>query len=940
MKVIDYLTTLLIYIILLFGSGKAIGQVYLDLLNKTDMSFEEILDSTESYFDNYGRDKGQGYKVFQRWKYEAERSLDDNGRIRTRRQDLDAYRQFQKKNPRAQSKSVGVHYMEMGPVSAVNTATWSSALGRFSALGLDINDPKHIIAGSPSGGIWKTIDGGNTWYPCYDHTMDIDIWSLEISHADRDLYFAGTNSEIVYSTDGGLSWDRVNGGPLGNQVNTIIMDPGNSNVLLATDRWGEGIWRSSDGGINWTKVYSAPNDSYDIEFKPGNSNIVYASGLGFIAKSTDNGQSWTEITTGPWLSGGVIMLAVTADASSRLYALQETGGGYHATFLSLNEGANWTTQSDNSSGTNNILTYNQNNGGGQAPRDMDIVVSPTDKNEVYVAGVELWRSTDQGVNFIKIADWLVNSALPFIHADVDLLYYNDNALYAATDGGLFVSTDNAVSWTDWTSGTGVRQFYRIGVSATELDRVSGGSQDNGTGTLVNGVWYDWVGADGMETFIDWSDEDVIYTNIQFGGLYKSIDGGQTTVGITQTQGGDQGSWVTPTEQDPLNPNTIYQAKAEVYKSTNGGGSWTTISALAQGFNCHELEIAPSNNQYIYASWDNKLFRTTDGGLNWNMISPGYTNRINYIDVHPTDPDRVVLASSAGIYETTNGGSNWVDISNNLPNITYFCAIYANDGSSGIYAGGRPGIYYINNATSNNWLNVTGDLPLVQVRELEIKHNFLYVATYGRGLWKTAIQTVQGMNCNDAIVIDKEGTYTAIGPSFGNGCHNCNSSAHANWYSFTPEYDGIINVYSCLGGTDTRLFVYEGSCAGLTQIANNDDNCVFDFGSLPYASEVNYVPVTAGVEIFLEWDNRWSNDSFTWTLEYCADAFTGANALSGIQNSSKKFETEGAIESTQSIGGNSTRVSYDYGTHISLMPGFEIDLGAIFEAYKEGCYGFR
>lgn len=908
------------------------SQIYLDLQAKTDMRFQEIVDSTEAFYDVIGREKGKGYKPFQRWKYEAERSLDSEGRIKTSVDDYNAYRAYQAKNP--PGKYLSGSFTELGPLSATNTITWSSALGRFSALGLDINNPDHLITGSPSGGVWRTRDGGNTWDPIYDFALEINIWSLEISHSDPDYYFAGTGDGIFYSTDAGYTWEKPVSGPPNSEINAIIMDPNDSNILLASHRYGEKIWRSSDGGINWNVVHTPGNDCYDIEFVPGNPNIVYASGKGFIAKSTDNGISWNNLT-GPW-GNGVIMMAVSAANANYLYALQEVSGGYNATYRSVDQGLNWTTQSDNSSGTNNILTYNQSQPGGQAPRDMDICISPSNINEVYVAGTELWRSLDGGVTFTKIADWLVNSGLPFIHADVDLLYYNENAFYAGTDGGLFVSEDNAVSWTDWTTGTGVRQFYRIGSTDDELDRVSGGSQDNGTGTLINGTWYDWVGADGMETLIDWSDKDVIYTNIQFGGLYKTTNGGNSFAPITNTPG--SGAWVTPFEQDPDNSNTLYQGKEEVYKTTNGGSSWTMISNLGLPGKCTEIEIAPSNNQYIYASWGVNLYASRDGGSNWVDISPG--GFINYIDVHPDDALRLAVAQSGKIYESTDGGLNWADITGNLPDITYYCVLYADDGNMGMYLGGRPGVCFKDNNSSGNWSNVSFNLPVVQVRELEIRNNFLYVATYGRGLWKAGLGTEHGFSCATASLINEPGYYTAPGPVHGNGCYNCSDgSTHANWFKFDVPDDGKLSIKSCHAGVDTRLWVYSGSCGNLTEIASSDDDCAITPGSgNMYASHVEDLAVSNGQMIFIEWDDAWSDDDFFWSLEFCSDAFSGPRALTGVIASSETYETDGLIDSDQLISNPAGEVIYDSKIAINFLPGFEIQAGVIFEALADGCGG--
>ena len=133
------------------------------------------------------------------------------------------------------------------------------------------------------------------------------------------------------------------------------------------------------------------------------------------------------------------------------------------------------------------------------------------------------------------------------------MFYQNDKIYFGTDGGIFISSDQGGTFDDKTTGLGIRQFYRIGVSQTAIDRVSGGSQDNGTGTVDGGAWTDWVGADGMETFIDKSDEDIIYASIQFGSLYKTINGGNSLASITNTPG--SGEWVTPLEEDPFVANT-------------------------------------------------------------------------------------------------------------------------------------------------------------------------------------------------------------------------------------------------------------------------------------------------------------------------------------------------------------------------------------------------
>lgn len=789
------------------------AQIYIELMKTTDMSYDEIVVETEKYFDKAGRGKGTGYKQFERWKYWGQRSLNDEGRVVTSREALEEYKKYLQSNP--PNKGITGNYTELGPDQATNTSTWSSHLGRVSAIGLDPNDNTHIIVGSPTGGMWKTNNTGSTWTQIFDDESLIDVYSLEISHANSNHYFAGLDQDAVRSTDGGTSWMGVTGLAAADRYNTMVMHPTNSNILFAVGEFFGRIYKSTDGGANWAMEYNHSGRLYDLEFKPGDPTTMYASGEGLVLKSTDTGDNWSALT-GPWNGTGDIMLAVTDHDASYLFALQEDSGGFGGLYRSTNSGTSWTTQSDDSCNCNNIMGYNQSEKGGQAPRDMDVVVSPVDKDEVHVAGVETWRSYNGGSTWTQTTDWHLADPKPFIHADIDILIYSGSRLYAGTDGGIFYSTDEADSFMDISQGLAVRQFYRIGASETEADRVSGGSQDNGTGIYKSGTWYDWLGADGMETFISWNDKDLVYGNVQYGSLYKSTNGGTSYTYPAQVPGGGtgfRGAWVTPTEQDPTNASTLYQGKYELYKSTNNAGSWSAISSFGHsGSNyCSEIEIAPSNNQVIYASWGSTLYTTTNGGTSWTDVSPG--GWINYIDVHPTDPNRVAVTisgTSGQVMESTDGGSNWTDISAGLPSINIECVIYENDGNLGMFVGGNPGIYHKDN-NSGSFSDISMNLPMVRVTEFDIRNGIMYIGTYGRGLWK--------------------------------------------------------------GTLDTPT---------------------------------------------------------------CPADYAGPNALSGAQNTSADYETDGAIESSQVISGGSTVVDYDSGTSVTLTNGFEVDLGAVLNIFIDGC----
>ncbi len=779
-----------ILIIFLFFSVELSSQIYLELSRDTSLTFDEIVTQSEAYFDTRGRGKHTGYKQFKRWEYLTKRSLRAGNKIIP---NSEIYKVAKTLNSiPGPTRSAGT-WSDLGPASATNTSTWSSHIGRLTGIGLDVNDSNHYIVGSPGGGVWKTTDDGVSWSPIFDNEALIQINSLAISPTNNQVYFSGASGiGMMKSSDGGNTWSVMNGIGTGALINRIIIDPSNSNNMLAANQFGN-IYRSTDEGANWTIVMTHSSNIYDLEFKPNDPNVVYASAVGDIFKSTDNGQSFT-VLSGPW-SNGPMMMAVTPNDNNYLYVLEASGGGFGGLYLSEDSGNTFTTQSDDSSGNNNIMGYDLDETGGQAPRDMDVVVSPTDKSEVHVAGIMTFRSTDSGNNWTQTTHWVISNPLPFVHADIDFLFYEGNKIYVGSDGGLFISTDQGNSFTDKTSGLGIRQFYRIGVAETVVDRVSGGSQDNGTGVLDAGSWTDFVGADGMETFIAKHDEDIIYASIQFGSLYKSVNGGTSLSSISNTPG--SGDWVSPLEEDPTTNDVLYQGKAQLYKSTNGGSSWNAISSFnpanSNDNNLVEVAIAPNNNQVIYAAYRHQVFRTNDGGSTWTDVSPPYSfSNVNYLSVHPTDDQRALIVLSGAnekVAETTDQGSNWTDITGTLPNVSAQSAIYEGSSVDGIYVSMNPGIFYKDNNFNTNWTSYFTGMPNVNVTELEIRNNFIYAGTYGRGLWKNDLFVNIACNINSVTDLGTEdcdnnlGTYSRVLEINYNGPPN-SGTLDVNNLSFT------------------------------------------------------------------------------------------------------------------------------------------------------------
>ena len=478
----------------------------------------------------------------------------------------------------------------------------------------------------------------------------------------------------------------------------------------------------------------------DISVESPTQGVVYSDGF-------EAGANPDNFLSGPK------MIGVSANNPEVVYVVEAAGSLFGGFYKSTDGGANF-TELDHAGKNYFGYTSDASDAKGQAPRDMDIIVNPSDVDDVHIAGVLSWRSTNGGTDFNVTSQWQPGSAanenIGYCHADIDLMIYHNDKIYVGSDGGIFVANDplnvSSTYYTDLTAGLGIRQFYKIGISQTNPVIVSGGSQDNGTSVYrADGVWYDWLGADGMESFVDHSDSNILYGTSQFGSLYKSTNQGQSIIFLPSPDG-KSGDWVTPFEQDPSDGNTIYTGYDQIYKSTNGGlnlsdgsQSWTSISQDF-GSTANHLKIAPSDSDTMYAAFGSNLYKTTNGGSigDWAQLT-GFSGGINSIAIHPTDSNKLAIAtnSSEKVYISSDGGATWSVTTHDLPSFSALALVWdITYGEDILYLGMNYGIYYLR-ANETTWTSYNTDLPNVKVNELEINtaDNKLYAATYGRGLWR-------------------------------------------------------------------------------------------------------------------------------------------------------------------------------------------------------------
>lgn len=645
------------------------------------------------------------------------------------------------------------------PLGSFDVPSDGGGAGRLNCVRFHPTEPNTIFVGAPVGGLWKSTDGGSSWVVMTSVTPSLAVSDVAVDANNPNIIYLATGDfdaddapgiGLLKSTDAGVTWQITGLNFLvsqGRYVSRVIIDPTNSNIVWAAA--SNGIYKSNDAGISWTKVLTT-NNLRDLELKPGTNNVLYATSNTTFYKSTNGGNSFTAISAGlPVASSSSRMsIAVTAANPEVVYVVSSntSDNGFKGIYKSINSGSAFSLKASNP----NLLGWDSDgsDSGGQGWFTLSIAASPVNENEVVVGGVNIWSSFDGGENWNIAAHWYGANGLPYVHADIhDLIYKTGTAeLFAGSDGGIFKSSNGLGSWIDLSNGLQIGQMYKLGCSATNASLVLQGWQDNGTNKYEAGQWARILGGDGMECFVDWSNPDYQYGESQYGYINRSSDGGNSFQGIKNNINED-GEWVTPWMQHPTVANTLFAGYNNVWKSTNRGNSWTKISNLNIG-GLTILKVAKSNPNYIFISNSTSIFRTTDGGANWNTIPVPNAGSmaITEIAIDETNPEKIWITRSGynaniKVFKTTDGGVTWQNLSTGLPNIPVNTVVNQTGTNDGIYIGTDFGVYYYDE-TILQWIPYMNGLPNVRVDELEIQYSSskLRAATYGRGLWETSIYT--------------------------------------------------------------------------------------------------------------------------------------------------------------------------------------------------------
>lgn len=679
-------------------------------------------------------------------------------------------------------------WVNIGPISITYTypAGWGACTGRIRGLAVHPSNPNIVYIGPASGGLWKTTNGGDTWREVSNTTFSaVTFGAVALDPNSPNTIYAGTgearygfnsttfNGDGLYkSTDGGDTWIRITSLGTSTHFSSIKVSPSNGNIILAALAQGywkssypasAGIWKSTNAGINWTKVIDNYN-GFDVAFDPVIANRAYAAcggadvGAGFYV-STDNGSTFEYSSTGMPTSSqiGRMQFSQSLSAPSKIYALIFRGDEVSPQtelYVSENSGAAWTQVAN---GKQFAGTYDGTEYSDQGGYDLCIAVSPVDDKKMLIGNVELIGSTD-AVNFNYIRYGPDNAWNSACHVDYHNIVFAPSSpatAYLGCDGGIYKSTDGGATWQNKNNNISTIQFYRFASHPTNKNILHGGAQDNGnfaTNDMGNTNWFTTQTGDGMETFYSITG-DTLFSSTQSGSLSRRIGSGDFT-SIRPSWNGKKAVWTAPFFRHPNVSATIYTANDYLWKSTDAGDSWTQLPgpvSSARALNTvAQSRVNPSKLIAAASQYSNapELYVSSDEGNTWTSIAenlPQPTVWIERVKFHPVQENTcfVVLSGFNGprVLRSTNLGVNWTDISGNLPQVPcndiFIDPVYVNR----IFVANDFGVYFSDDS-GVNYARLGEGIPYVPVMAFDYFAGnglrLLRAGTHGRGIYQLTL----------------------------------------------------------------------------------------------------------------------------------------------------------------------------------------------------------
>ncbi len=690
-----------------------------------------------------------------------------------------------------------VKWRSIGPFRGGRSVTATGVVGNINTY----------YMGTTGGGLWKTEDLGISWANISDRYFKTgSVGAVAVSESDPNVVYVGMGEHAVRgvmthhgdgvykSTDAGKTWKKI-GLELTQHISRIVIHPKDPNVVyvaaqgaLYSKSTQRGIYKSTDGGVNWKKVLYVDDKTGGVELSldMNNPTILYAAmwehgrlpwkvisggpGSG-LYKSTDSGEHWEKIQEGLPKELGKMAIAVCRSNSEKVYALIESDSDKEqgGLFVSNDAGKSWSQVTNDHRLVQRAWYY------------IELFTDPLNENTIYVLSAPALRSTDGGKT------WEILSGT---HGDYHDLWINPNNsknMVIANDGGAAISVNYGKTWSTQ-SNMPTAQIYRINVDNQFPYRIYGGQQDNssvviasrelGGGGISTASWT--ASAGGESAFLAFDPDDPRFV---LGGSYL----GTIEVLDTRAKAGTnimaapiqylardakdmkyRYNWNAPITWSKHEPNTYYHGAQYLLRTTDMGKSWTEISPdltrnekekQGKGGGPYTNEAVGAENygtlSYVVESpfekgviWtgsdDGLVYITKDAGAHWQNVTPSGLQEclINAIEVSPHDKATAYIATTRykfndhtpGLYKTTDYGKTWIKISNGIPDGAFTRVVREDDKRKDLlFAGTETGVYISWNG-GKDWSPFQLNLPVTPITDLRIHKDDLIASTSGRSFW--------------------------------------------------------------------------------------------------------------------------------------------------------------------------------------------------------------
>jgi photosystem II stability/assembly factor-like uncharacterized protein len=786
--------------------------------------------------------------------------------------------------------------------------------GRSAAVTGSYKNRNTFYFGATGGGVWKTTDGGSNWKNISDNYFGSSIGAVAVAPSDETIIYVGEGENTMRgnvseglggmwrSDDGGKSWKNI-GLKDGRHILRIIIHPKNPDVVwvavmghLFGPNDERGVYKTTDGGKTWKRTLFINNQTgcSDLVMEPGNANVFYAGMWRLIRtpysmesggegsglwKSTDGGETWTNISTkkglpkGAW---GIVGVAVAPSNTDKIYSILENKDG--GLYMSADGGETWT------------LTCSDNNIRQRAWYYTKVFVDPKNENKVYCPNVGFMRSTDGGKTFQSI------NTPHGDHHDLWIDPEDANRMVVADDGGAQVSFDGGNNWSTYLNQPTV-QIYRVSTDNAFPYRIMGGQQDNSAFRIKSRTYGASITATDMENTAGSESgyvvADPLNPDITYGGNYmgslQRLDhrtGESRAINVWPIDNMGAGAeaakyrfqWNFPIFFSPNNPKKLYAAGNHLFATEDEGKTWQIIStdlttndkkkqASSGGpitqdntsveYYCTIFTAAesPMEKDLLWTGSDDGLIHVSkDGGKYWENVTPKDCPQWIMWNCIEVDPFKKGAAYFVGtryklddfksyIYKTEDYGKTWKLIVNGINPLHFSRALRADRKRAGLlYAGTEYGMY-ISYDDGANWKPFQLNLPVVPITDLAIKNNDLIVGTQGRSIY--ILDDLSVVQQKNADILNKNLHVFNVNPAYrmpgggrrGGGSFGGGSLVNAG---MNPPNGVVFNYYMKNVTDSTKISI---------DIRDKNNKSIKIFST---SSKENKIDVTKGMNQF-EWD---------------------------------------------------------------------------------------